>query len=47
MRSLVVALRTWAVRAGFLVGSRRALRPRIVLATSHAAALSGNLAFIA
>jgi CDP-ribitol ribitolphosphotransferase len=45
--AIVVALRTWAVRAGFLVGSRRALRPRIVLATSHAAALSGNLDFIA
>ena len=47
MSALVVALRTWAVRAGFLVGSRRPLRPRIVLATSHAAALSGNLAFSA
>ena len=47
MSALVVALRTLAVRAGFVIGSRRALRRRIVLATSHAAALSGNLAFIA
>jgi teichoic acid ribitol-phosphate primase len=43
----LLALRTAAVRAGFAAGSLRALRPRIVLASGHAAALSGNLAFIA
>lgn len=47
MTAAVVALRTLAVRAGFLAGSRLALRRRILLATSHQGALSGNLAFIA
>ncbi len=47
MRRLLLAVRTAAVQAGFLVGSIRPPRPRIVLATSHAASLTGNLAFIA
>lgn len=41
------ALHSAAVRVGFAIGSARPLRPRIVLASDHAAALSGNLAFIA
>ncbi len=47
MTAVIVALRTLAVRAGFFAGARFALRPRILLATSHQGALSGNLAFIA
>ncbi len=47
LRALLLALRTAAVRAGFRLGALRPLRPRVVLATGHASALSGNLAFIA
>ena len=47
MRSAVVTLRTLAVRIGFWLGSARRPAPRVVLATSHAAALSGNLAYLA
>ncbi len=47
MKRLLLAVRTAAVRAGFLVGSIRPPQPRIVLATSHATNLTGNLAFIA
>ncbi len=36
-----------AVRVGFWLGSARRPAPRVVLATSHAAALSGNLAYLA
>lgn len=36
-------LRTAAVRTGFAVGRRRPLRHRVLFATSHADALSGNL----
>jgi teichoic acid ribitol-phosphate primase len=43
----LLAVRSAAVRVGFALGALRQPRPRIVLATSHAAALSGNLAFIA
>ena len=46
MRRLL-ALRIAAVRAGFTIGSLRPVQPRIVLASGHATALSGNLAFIA
>ena len=47
MTSTVVTLRIAAVRLGFWAGSRRAPQARVVLATSHAAALSGNLAYLA
>ncbi len=47
MRRLVVTLRIAATRAGFLAGSIRPPRPRVVLATSHADDLSGNLAYLA
>ncbi len=47
MKRLLLALRTAAVRAGFWLGSARRPSPRIVLATSHAPRLAGNLAFIA
>lgn len=46
MRDLVVLARIWLVRAGFLVGSFLPIRRRIVLATSHADRLDGNLAAI-
>ena len=38
--------RTFLVRLGFVAGSLRSPRPRIVLATSHTAVLTGNLRFI-
>ena len=47
MRSAIVRLRAWAVRVGFVVGSLRPPRRRVVLATSHQASLSGNLAYLA
>jgi teichoic acid ribitol-phosphate primase len=47
MNGLVVTVRTWLVRIGFTLGTigPRA-RPHILLATSHADRLGGNLAFI-
>lgn len=45
MRHRVV--RTIVVRIGFAVGRLRGPRARVVLATSHTAALTGNLRFIA
>ena len=47
MRSAVVTLRILAVRVGFWLGSARRPKPRVVLATSHQATLSGNLAYLA
>lgn len=46
MRDLLVLVRIWLVRVGFLAGSLLPLRRRVVLATSHADRLSGNLAAI-
>jgi CDP-glycerol glycerophosphotransferase (TagB/SpsB family) len=46
MKGLVISLRTLLVRAGFAVGRRRPIRARVVLATTHADQLSGNLLFI-
>ena len=46
MRDLVVLLRIWLVRIGFGLGSLRPVQRRVVLATSHADALAGNLAAI-
>ncbi len=46
MTDLVVLVRIWLVRIGFAVGSLRAVRRRVVLATSHADRLGGNLAAI-
>jgi teichoic acid ribitol-phosphate primase len=46
VRDLVVLLRIWLVRIGFGLGSLRPVRRRVVLATSHADALGGNLAAI-
>jgi teichoic acid ribitol-phosphate primase len=43
----MLALRIFAVRLGFALGSLRAPAPRVVLATSHLPRLTGNLAFIA
>ena len=39
-------LRTLVARLGFLVGRLRRIRPHVVLASSHSAALDGNLAWI-
>jgi len=47
VRRLVVTLRLAATRIGFRVGSWRPPRARVVLATSHAPSISGNLAFLA
>ena len=47
MSAAIVRLRTLAVRVGFWLGSARRPAPRVVLATSHAATLSGNLAYLA
>jgi CDP-ribitol ribitolphosphotransferase len=47
VRTAIVRLRTWAVRFGFAIGSVRAPRPRVVLATSHQGEISGNLAYLA
>lgn len=46
MRGLVITLRILAVRSGFAVGRILPIRRRVVLATSHADRLGGNLAFI-
>jgi len=46
VRDLVVIVRIWLVRIGFGFGSLRAVQRRVVLATSHADALGGNLAAI-
>jgi CDP-ribitol ribitolphosphotransferase len=47
MRTLLIRLRTALVRLGFAIGRRRPIRPHVVLATSHAAQLGGNLRYIA
>jgi CDP-glycerol glycerophosphotransferase (TagB/SpsB family) len=44
--SPLVALRVALVRAGFLLGRLRPLQPSVVLATGHAATISGNLTWI-
>ncbi len=46
MRGLAVAIRTWLVRIGFALGRLMPLRRSVLLATSHADHLGGNLAFI-
>ncbi len=46
MRRLLARARVGAVKLGFWIGSRRPIRPRVVLATSHTAAIGGNLAYI-
>ena len=46
MRGFVVQLRILAVRSGFVAGRLLPIRRRVVLATSHADRLGGNLAFI-
>jgi len=47
MSGLVVIVRTWLVRIGFALGTiGPAPRPHILLATSHADRIGGNLAFI-
>lgn len=46
MSALVVTVRTWLVRIGFALGSLLPVPRRILLATSHADRLGGNLAFI-
>ncbi|MBA3586420.1 MAG: CDP-glycerol glycerophosphotransferase family protein [Chloroflexi bacterium] len=46
MKGLVVVIRIWLVRVGFALGRRLPLRRRVLLATSHADRLGGNLAFI-
>ena len=47
MRSAVLRLRILAVRVGFWLGSAHRPKARVVLATSHQSALSGNLAYLA
>jgi len=44
--SIVVLVRIWLVRTGFAFGSLLPLRRRVLLATSHADRIGGNLAFI-
>jgi CDP-ribitol ribitolphosphotransferase len=44
--SPLVALRATLVRLGFLAGRLLPIRPRVVLATAHAARITGNLAWI-
>ena len=46
MNRLLRVARTLVTRLGFVVGSLRPPRRRVVLATSHAAGLGGNLAWI-
>jgi CDP-ribitol ribitolphosphotransferase len=46
VRRLLVAVRIALVRAGFALGRLRPIRRRVVLATSHAEAIGGNLACI-
>ena len=46
MSGLVVLIRTWLVRIGFALGRIGPLPNRVLLATSHADRLGGNLAFI-
>jgi len=46
VKGLVVVIRIWLVRVGFALGRRLPLRRRVLLATSHADRLGGNLAFI-
>jgi CDP-ribitol ribitolphosphotransferase len=46
MSRFVVAIRTWLVRIGFMLGSLRPPSRRILLATAHADSLGGNLAVI-
>ena len=46
MKGLVVVIRIWLVRVGFGLGRRLPLRRRVLLATSHADHLGGNLTFI-
>lgn len=46
MSRLVLAGRIALVRAGFLVGRLLPLRPRVVLATAHAAQAEGNLRYL-
>ncbi len=47
MKDLVVLARIWLVRVGFVAGRLLPIRSRIVLATSHADRIDGNLAAIA
>ena len=46
MKGLVIRLRTLLVRTGFAIGQRRPIRARVVLATTHADHLGGNLLYI-
>lgn len=47
MSGLVVRIRTWLVRIGFAIGAIGPRpRPHVLLATSHADRLGGNLAFV-
>ncbi|HET9417125.1 MAG TPA: CDP-glycerol glycerophosphotransferase family protein [Candidatus Limnocylindria bacterium] len=46
MSALIVAVRTWLVRIGFLLGSLGPPRRHVLLATGHADRLGGNLEVI-
>ncbi len=46
MTSPLLWIRAWSVRLGFAVGRRRPLRRRVLFATTHADALSGNLVLL-
>ncbi len=46
MSAAVVAIRSWLVRIGFLLGSIGRQRRQVLLATAHAERLGGNLAVI-
>lgn len=44
--SAVLRVRIWSVRLGSAIGRRRPVRARILFATAHGSALSGNLAML-
>ncbi len=46
MNRRLTRVRAWLVRLGFSIGRRRPLRSRVVIATSHADRIGGNLAWI-
>ena len=46
MSSAIVIARIWLVRLGFMLGARLPMRPTVLLATSHAGRIGGNLAAI-
>ncbi|MGK2849750.1 MAG: CDP-glycerol glycerophosphotransferase family protein [Candidatus Limnocylindrales bacterium] len=44
--TLLLRVRIWSVRLGFAIGRRQPVKARILFATAHGSALSGNLAML-